>query len=128
MRYLTQLLSVLLILIGFAGMLGLMVFYLFSPYLQSLFSISFPEILPLVLLMWFLPFFCSGVLLNYYVSSGSKWLVVVGFLVLFPSFVSQVYGLYSLWNILSKFSLFYFLSLFFTMISLAFFLTIVRRG
>ncbi|MCD6551040.1 hypothetical protein [Thermotoga sp.] len=127
MRFLTQFLSILLILVGTMGFVGWVALYLLAPYIHTFLGLSIPDDTLLMLLFWFLPFLCSGVSLNYYASSGRKWLAVLGFLLLFPSLVIQLYGLYAFGGIISKASFVYLLFLLFTVVSLAFFLTVIRR-
>lgn len=70
--------------------------YFLAPYIEGFVGIKLPENISNVLLGCFLPILGSGVLLNFYISSGIKWLVVFGFVVLSVSFVSEIYGLYIL--------------------------------
>ncbi|KHC94768.1 hypothetical protein TBGT1766_01637 [Thermotoga sp. TBGT1766] len=127
LRYLAQLFSLLLVIIGILGLVVWAGLYFLAPYIEGFAGIKLPENIANVLLACFLPILGSGVLLNFYTSSGIKWFVVFGFVVLSVSFVSEIYGLYVLRGIFSKIALAYLIFLLFTMVSLAYFLTIIRR-
>ncbi|PLV55621.1 hypothetical protein [Thermotoga sp. SG1] len=127
MRFFTQFLSILLIVVGTIGLMGWVVFYYLEPYISTFLGVSVPESFLAVLLFLFLPFLFSGISLNYYTSSGKKWLVVLGFLFLFPSLGAQLYGLYIFGSLVSRVIGVYVLFLLFTMVLLAFFLTVIRR-
>lgn len=127
LRYLAQLFSLLLVIIGILGLVVWAGLYFLAPYIEGFVGIKLPENISNVLLGCFLPILGSGVLLNFYISSGIKWLVVFGFVVLSVSFVSEIYGLYILRGIFLKIAPAYLIFLLFTMVSLAYFLTIIRR-
>ncbi|ACM23155.1 putative membrane protein [Thermotoga neapolitana DSM 4359] len=127
LRFFTQLLSILLIVVGTIGFIGWVAFYFLEPYISTFLGVSVPKNFLAVLLSLFLPFLFSGISLNYYTSSGKKWLAVLGFLLLFPSLVAQLYGLYVFGNLVSRLIGVYVLFLLFTVVLLAFFLTVIRR-